>query len=231
MADRWQDLTAGGPDGNERLTSATAVILLVLLAIEGLTILLLGRLLWAHLFVGMLLIGPVALKLASTGYRFMRYYSGSPPYRRKGPPPLALRMSAPILVLTSVAILASGVMLLFAGPGLRDTLMPVHKISFFVWLAFMTLHVLGHLPGIPRALRADYGRTERPAARAQGRPGRELALAGSLLAGVVLAIVALPQFGPWLDRRHDHHPRTAAVRARTRRPAARTSAAVPRARR
>jgi hypothetical protein len=164
MAQRWRGLTAGGPDGNERLTSATAVILLVLLAIEGVTILLIGRLIWEHLFVGMLLVGPVGLKLASTGYRFVRYYSGSRPYRRKGPPPLLLRMSAPIVVLTSVTIIVSGVILLFAGPGVRGTVFPIHKISFFVWLAFMSLHVLGHLPGVPRALRADYGRAQRRAA-------------------------------------------------------------------
>jgi hypothetical protein len=226
-------LTAGGPAGNERLTAATAVILLVLLAVEGLTILLLGRLLWVHLFVGMLLLGPVALKLASTGYRFVRYYTGSPPYRRKGPPPTLLRMSAPILVLSSLSIFVSGVILLFAGPGVRGTLMPVHKLSFFVWLAFMTLHVLGHVLGLGRPLRADYGRRRQRAAHEQGRPGRVLALSGSLLAGVVIAILALPQFGPWLNRPHDRHPRhaNASVTVRTRTPAAHRIAAVPRAHR
>ena len=39
------------------------------------------------MFLGVLLIGPVALKLASTGYRFVRYYTSEPRYRRKGPPP------------------------------------------------------------------------------------------------------------------------------------------------
>ena len=144
-------LTAGGPEGNERLTSATAVILLVLLAIEGITIVLIGRLMWGHLFVGMLLIGPLALKLASTGYRFARYYGGDGSYRRMGPPPLLLRMGASIVVLTSVLIMVSGVILLFAGTGgYANTLLLIHKISFFVWLAFMSLHVLGHLPEIQR---------------------------------------------------------------------------------
>ena len=45
-----------------------------------------GQLLWLHLFVGLLLIGPVVLKLASTGYRFARYYTNDAVYRRKGPP-------------------------------------------------------------------------------------------------------------------------------------------------
>lgn len=205
MAHLWRHLTAGGPEGNERLTAVTAVVLLVLLAVEGITIVLIGRLIWGHLFVGMLLIGPIALKLASTGYRFARYYGGNGTYRRKGPPPMLLRMSAPILVLTSVLIVVSGVILLFAGTGVRDTLLPIHKVSFFVWLAFMSLHVLAHLPGMPRALRADYGGRERAAAQAEGRPGRELALSGSLLAGVAIALISLPQFGPWLHFRRDRH--------------------------
>ena len=52
--------------------------LLVLLAIEGATIPWIRPLLSVHIFVGMLLLGPVALKLATTGYRFARYYTGGP---------------------------------------------------------------------------------------------------------------------------------------------------------
>jgi hypothetical protein len=74
-----------GVAGNARLTGGAAALLLVLLAAEGATILLIGRLLGPHIFIGMLLIPPVGLKLASTGYRFARYYSGNPTYRRKGP--------------------------------------------------------------------------------------------------------------------------------------------------
>jgi hypothetical protein len=39
-----------------------------------------------HLFIGMLLIGPLALKLASVGYRFARFRAGSPGYRERGAP-------------------------------------------------------------------------------------------------------------------------------------------------
>ena len=63
----------------------TGAVLLVLLAAEGFTILSLGQLLTPHFFIGMLLLGPVALKAGSTMYRFVRYYAGSAPYRRKGP--------------------------------------------------------------------------------------------------------------------------------------------------
>src|SRR6266700_2655738 len=53
-----------------------------------------GRLPGLHMFVGLLLIPPVALKLASTGYRFVRYYTASPAYRRKAPPPRVRLASA-----------------------------------------------------------------------------------------------------------------------------------------
>jgi hypothetical protein len=79
-------LTGGGTDGNRQLTAITGTILLVLLAVIGVTILRIGQLISVHLFVGLLLIGPVVLKLASTGYRFARYYSHNRAYRREGPP-------------------------------------------------------------------------------------------------------------------------------------------------
>ena len=121
------------------------------------TIVRIGQLLWLHLFLGMLLIGPVLLKLASTGYRFARYYTANPAYRRKGPPATPMRLLAPLVVLSTVVVFGSGVALLFAGPSSRGTLFPIHKLSFFAWLAFTGVHVLGHLADLPAPLRADYG--------------------------------------------------------------------------
>ncbi len=195
---RAERLTGGGTTGNERLTTAVAAALLVLLAMLGLTILRIHGLLSEHLFLGMLLIPPVALKLSSTGYRFVRYYTADPQYRRKGPPPPALRMLAPLVVLSTIVVFASGVALLFAGPSSRSTLFPIHKVSFFAWLALMALHVLGHLPAMPAALRADYSRNRELSSDVTGRAGRILALAGALVAGLVLAVLVIPQFGPWL---------------------------------
>ena len=191
-------LGCGGATGNERLTAATGATLIVLLAVIGVTIVRLRPLLSVHLFVGMLLIGPVLLKLGSTGYRFVRYYTHNPSYRRKGPPPAALRMIAPIVVISTVVVLASGVALLFAGPSSRDTLLPIHKASFIVWVAFTALHVVGHLPHMPRLLRADYSRSAGWSSDVTGRSGRILSLAGALIAGVVLAVLVIPEFGPWL---------------------------------
>ena len=78
-------MRAPSPDGNERLTSSTGLILLVLLAVETLTTLALRTYLNVHLFLGLLLLPPVALKLATTGWRFARYYTGSKPYVLAGP--------------------------------------------------------------------------------------------------------------------------------------------------
>ena len=199
-------ITGGGTTGNERLTAASGAVLLVLLAALGVTIIRIGQLLWLHLFLGMLLIGPLALKLASTGYRFIRYYSGSVAYRRKGPPHALLRAMGPVVVLSTLIVLASGVALLFAGPSSRGTLLLIHKLTFFVWLAFVGLHVLVHLPSILPALRSDYGPTAGLSSDVSGRTGRTLALAGALVGGLVLAVLVIPEFGPWLHASgHLHH--------------------------
>jgi hypothetical protein len=201
-------LTAGGTDGNERLTTVTGVVLLVLLAVLGVTILRIRPLLDIHMFLGILLIGPVVLKLASTGYRFVRYYTFEPRYRRKGPPAMAMRLLAPLVVLSTLVVFATGVVLLLAGPGSRGTWLPIHKISFIVWVAVTSLHVLGHLADLPRVL--GKGRTgssllasmENPHA---GRDGRVMALGGALLAGTVLGILSISQFAPWLHTHFLHH--------------------------
>ena len=62
-----------GVEGNEKLTAMTGALLLVGFAVEGFTILSIRRLLFLHFVVGLLLIGPVLLKLGSTVYRFARY--------------------------------------------------------------------------------------------------------------------------------------------------------------
>jgi hypothetical protein len=88
--ERAERLTGGGTTGNERLTTVVGATPIVLLAVIGLTILRIHPLLSVHLFVGTLLVPPVALKLSSTGYRFFRYYTGNRRDREKGPPELAL---------------------------------------------------------------------------------------------------------------------------------------------
>ncbi|HTA14766.1 MAG TPA: hypothetical protein VK781_07915 [Solirubrobacteraceae bacterium] len=210
---RTERLTGGGTDGNERLTNVIGAALIVLLAVIGLTIVRISQLLSVHLFVGMLLIPPVLLKLSSTGYRFVRYYTRSPRYREKGAPEWPLRVIAPMVVLSSLVVFLSGIVLLFVGPSARATWFPIHKDSFFVWVAFMAIHVIGHLPSMPAVLQADYSRYaaydyQDAGGDVTGRAGRILALSGALVAGAVLAILVIPEFGPWLHGTgmvHHHH--------------------------
>ena len=70
-------------EGNARLTGLNGVLLVVLVAVEGATIL---RIRQRARLVGVLLVGPVLLKCASTVYRFIRYYAAARAYRQKGPP-------------------------------------------------------------------------------------------------------------------------------------------------
>ena len=151
-AHRGKALTGGGPDGNEVLTTATGTLLLVLLAALGVTIVFIGRLLSEHLFLGLLLLGPIALKMGSTGYRFTRYYTGRRSYVEKGPPWWPLRLTAPFVVLTTLVVFASGVVLLFVGPLHREPWFLLHKVSFIAWLVVTAIHVLGHLPEVSRLL-------------------------------------------------------------------------------
>jgi hypothetical protein len=190
-------LLRGGTEGNARLTALTGLVLLVLLAVEGVTILDLRQLLSVHVFVGLLLIPPVALKLAATGYRLVRYYTRAAEYVRKGPPLLLMRMFvAPGLVAATIVLFATGVALIAVGPG-GGIVLTLHQMSFFVWLAAFGIHVLAYALRVPGLVAADWG-------RASGAPGAALRaglVAVALLAGVTVALAVLPAAGPWLH----HH--------------------------
>lgn len=175
-------LFGGGSAGNEQLTALVAALLLVLLAVEGATLLQLDSLLTVHAFVGMLLIPVVALKLASTGWRMLRYYRRGEEYVLRGPPHVALRaLVAPAIVLSTVVLFATGVALL-----LRDetegTLVGLHKASFIVWVGATTLHVLAHVLRLPVLLRR----------RLPGAALRIALAAAAVAAGAVLATATLP---------------------------------------
>ena len=148
-ARRAQEADAGVA-GNARLTAANAVVLLVLLAVEGVTLLRVRQLLTPHVFIGMVLIPPVLVKMASTTWRFARYYRGAPAYRRKGPPPVLLRLLGPVVVILTLVLLASGVGLMLVRPSWLPLLLKVHKASFVLWFGAMTIHVLGHLGEVLR---------------------------------------------------------------------------------
>ena len=190
------DEASKGVEANARLTGSIAAVLLVLLVAEGVTVLRIRALLTPHVFIGMLLIPPILLKIGSTGYRFVRYYAGSPAYRRKGPPPALLRLLGPFVVLLTIVLFASGVALLFVGPGLRQNLLLLHKVSFVLWFGAMAIHVLSHLLDTARLAPRDfYWRTRK---QVSGAGLRQWMIAASLAVGFLLAVVSVGSVGHFL---------------------------------
>ena len=187
----------GGAEGNERLTAATALVLLGLLAVEGVTILFIRPLISMHVFVGMLLIPPVALKLASTGYRFMRYYRQDRDYVAKGPPhPLMRFLVAPALVLSTIGVFATGVAILALGQR-QGPVVGLHKASFVIWFGAMAIHVLVYSPRLLRLLHSERLARRRP----PGTALRGSVILGALAAGLVVAFATIPSAHPLLHGR------------------------------
>jgi hypothetical protein len=196
-ADRERRATSvGGVEVNELLTSSVAALLVILLIAEGVTILNMRGLRGPHMFIGLMLIPPVALKLASTGYRFARYYTGAPVYVAKGPPQLGLRVLAPLLVATTVMIFVTGVWLLILGHH-SDQVLMLHKVAFIVWSGAFGVHFLAHLPRVGRSLRGAWATSAVYRPRTPGRGVTTVLVAASLCAGLVLALVLLPHIGAW----------------------------------
>jgi hypothetical protein len=181
------------PQGNKRLTALTGSVLLVLFAAEVVTTLLMGSLFGLHFFLGMLLIGPVCLKIGSTVWRFCRYYLGAAPYVRRGPPPMPQRIMGPLLILTSAGVLGTGVMLAVTGPDLGWQ--QLHQRLFYLWLIVVIVHLVHYAPKLP-ALLASHP-AERAVKAAATSRARWLLLAGSLAGGLVLAVLTYHLRARW----------------------------------
>lgn len=184
----------GGAEGNERLTSTVGLALIALLGAEAATTFSLSTVLSVHIFLGLLLLPAVSLKLASTGWRAFRYYTGDAPYRLLGPPQIAMRLLAPLLVAATAVLFGSGVAFLVSGDR-GGVLLSIHAVSFAGWGVLMIVHVLVYLR---RALR--YGLADwRVASRSHEGAGlRRSLLVGAAAAGVVLALATYPLQTAWL---------------------------------
>lgn len=190
-----------GPAGNHRLTASVGLILLILLSVEALTTLALSSYLPVHIFLGLLLLPPLALKLASSGWRFMRYYTGNELYRAEGPPRLLLRSLAPLLVASTLTLFGSGVALIVAGRG-GGLLLTLHSLSFVVWGILILVHVLAYGVRTLRVGPADWRR--RADVVVAGTRSRRAALCGALLAGVILALATYPAQRAWVSHHREH---------------------------
>ena len=104
----------GGPAGNVILTAWTGLVLLALSVAELLTLFDVRGLISWHVAIGVLLIPPALLKTGTTTWRMVQYYRGDGAYQQSGPPPLLLRLG-PLVVLSTLGLLATGVLLVLLG--------------------------------------------------------------------------------------------------------------------
>ncbi|MGZ4318781.1 MAG: hypothetical protein ACXVZ4_04200 [Gaiellaceae bacterium] len=195
LLDRLAVRFPGGPRGNRNLTALLGAVLLVGIVIELATLLLgLQQTLTIHIAVGVALIPLVLLKLASTGWRMLRYYTHAPAYRAEGPPRPLLRGIAPLVVGSTLALLASGVGLVVAGPQ-AHFFRALHSASFALFLLVVGTHALAHLPKLRRFALADWAR----GGRVRGHALRRSLVGFALVSGGSLAVAAAQTAGPWLQ--------------------------------
>lgn len=199
----WQGASTdkGPTEGNHRLTALTGSLLAPLLAAIFLTGLLMDAWWHVHYIVGFVLIPVVALKLASTGYRALRYYTRDPIYLAAGPPELLPRLLAPLLALSVVTALATGVAL-FIQHSRGGTLSTLHTDASVCSVALIGLHVLTYvadaLATVGRELRSRLSRSAST---------RLAAVAATLLLGLILAAVTYGA-GVWPQRSYDRRDGT-----------------------
>jgi hypothetical protein len=193
----------GGPAGNARLTAWTGLVLLVLFLAELVTALDVHGLMSWHVTIGALLIPPALLKTASTAWRIVRYYRGHDAYRVAGPPPLLLRVLGPLVVLSTLAVLGTGILLILLGPdrsrsGLIDASF-LHKGSFVIWAAVTGLHTMARLvPAVQLAL-------SRKKVPVPGRVSRLVVLLVACAAAAVVAAAVFAGSGAWRSARFGFH--------------------------
>ena len=194
------------PAGNERLTATIGVLVLAPVIVEVASVLLgVHTFMSLHVFVGLALIPPLLLKLASTGWRFARYYTRSRAYRAQGPPQIAMRLLAPLFVAATVVLFGSGVAMgLLHGHALQ-IVRRLHGPAAVIWLALLGLHVLVYLG---RALRST-AEEALPAKRrpVRGTTARAYALATVVICGLVVGGATVPAQRRWVDLRRDRHER------------------------
>lgn len=193
------------PDGNERLTATVGLVLIVVTLIELATIVFgLGQFLSLHVFIGFVLIPPVLLKLASTGWRFTRYYARHEPYLVKGAPQIEMRLLAPLLVASTLVLFASGVAMGVLHGHWLSIARRLHGPASVVWMILLGVHVLVYLKRALISSKEDVTAATR--AHVPGARARTYLVASSIVVGVVVGVATLPADHHWLHLPNkDHH--------------------------
>jgi hypothetical protein len=201
---------SGGPAGNSLLIAWTGLLLLVLVAGELITLLDVRGLIDWHVGIGVLLVPVALVKTAATGWRIVRYYTGHQPYRTAGPPPTLLRVLGPLVVVSTLGLLASGLVLIAVGAersrrtlvtalGQRVDLVTVHQALFIAFGVLTGVHLLAR---IAPAFALTSGRAQRSLGYATAVPGsgrRTVALVATMVAAVVAVALLLPLADGWQD--------------------------------
>jgi hypothetical protein len=178
--------------------------LLALAAVElGTIVLGLQQFLSLHVFVGLVLIPPIVLKLASTGWRFTRYYAGNRAYRLRGAPRLLMRALAPLLVVATLVLFGSGIAMGVLHGQSLDVARRLHGPASAMWVMLVGVHVLVYLRRALGRGREDIREPSRRSVR--GARARTFALAAAIVAGMAVGVATLPVQHDWLHlpRRHD----------------------------
>jgi hypothetical protein len=192
----------GGPAGNARLTAWVGLLVLAFGLAETATLVSLGSLITVHILIGAYLVPLILLKTATTGWRIARYYVGAADYQQAGPPLLLLRLLGPLVVLTSLAIVGSGLALIglgrsayttiFSVLGFRVSALTIHQASFVAWAATTVAHLLARTVPAIKLARGVHDHATVP-----GRGLRVAAVAASAAIGVAVAVLVLHFSGHW----------------------------------
>ena len=184
--------------GNSRLVAMTGLALLVLLPLPYATALSLEEFWRVHYFSGLLLIPLLAVKLAGTGWRALRYYLGDGGFRADGPPHPMPRITAPILVLSTAVLFLSGVVMLL-GATRFGSWSTIHNGAAVIFTGALGLHLLAHLWDTPAEVAGDVAPARSGASvRVPGSRRRVAVVVVAFVVGLALATVAMP-VSHWQD--------------------------------
>jgi hypothetical protein len=155
-----------------------------------------------------LLVPPALLKTGTTGWRIIRYYTHSSAYRQAGPPPMVLRVLGPLVVVSTLAVLGSGLALLALGQdaslrpflavlGYQVSALTVHQACFVVWAVATGLHTLGRLVPATRLITGN--------AAIPGTVARIVGLFGIAMLAILAAVLIYDASTSWVAQPIEHH--------------------------